>query len=116
MRGLKAAGILAGLLGTALWAFQDSPMIQTVEPDTAKVGVVVVAKGVNLDKTKICELYVTDEKNDTKVKIDEQTATELKFTVPKVPAGKYHLMVMTASRATMIEQPVVLMIEEAKAD
>ncbi len=116
MRGLKAAAILLGLLGTAVWAFQEAPLIQTVEPDTAKAGVVVVAKGMNLDKNKVCELYLTDEKKDTQVKMTEQTATELKFTVPHMLPGKYHLMVMTANRSQMIEQPVVLMVEEAKAD
>jgi hypothetical protein len=116
MRGLKAGAILVGLLGTALWAFQDAPLIQTVEPDTAKAGAVVVAKGQNLDKSKVCELYLTDEKKDTQVNVTEQTTTELKFTVPHMAPGKYHLMVMTANRSQMIEQPVILMVEEGKAD
>ncbi len=111
MRGHVALGLLAGLLATALWAYQASPMITTVDPDTGKAGDVVSAKGTNLDKTKVCEVYLTDEKTDTKVVVTAQTDGELKFTVPKVPAGRYHVMVLTAKRDSMIEQPVVLTIE-----
>jgi hypothetical protein len=55
---------------------------------------------------------LTDGKNDTKVQIDEQSGTEIKFKVPaSMKAGRYHLLVLTANKASMIEQPVVFTVE-----
>jgi hypothetical protein len=82
-----------------------------VEPDTGKVGDVISVKGENLDKNNIAEVYLTDGAKDTKATISQQTPTEIKFTVPQVKAGRYHLAMLTANRASMIEQPVVLTVE-----
>jgi len=98
-------------MAIVLCAYQAMPRCATVEPDTAKVGDTVSAKGEHLDKANIAELYLTAESKDTKCTISEQTATEIKFTVPKIQAGRYHLMFLTANRASMIEQPVVLTVE-----
>ena len=104
--------LMALALSAALVAFEGFPRVTTVEPDTGKAGDAVSAKGENLDKTSIGELYLTDGKNDTKVAIQEQSGTEIKFTVPAtMKSGRYHLMVLTANKASMIEQPVVFTVE-----
>jgi len=104
---------IAGLLCAALLlsAFQAMPRCTVLEPETGKVGDVVSAKGENLDKKNISEVYLTDGSKDTKVVISDQSATEVKFKVPQIKAGRYHLMVLTANRASMIEQPVVFTVE-----
>ncbi len=107
----RVAVVLAGMLAMPVWAFQSTPSITTVEPDTAKTGDTASAKGDNLDKTKVSEFYLTDDKTDTKVAIAEQSEKEIKFKVPKLPAGRYHLMVLTANKASMLEQPVILTVE-----
>lgn len=111
MKRHVAAVVLLGLMGVTLWAYQGAPMITTVEPDTGKAGDAVSAKGTNLDKSKVSELYLTDEKNDTKIAMTSQTDGEIKFTIPKLAAGRYHLMVLTANKSSMIEQPVILTVE-----
>jgi len=104
--------LIALVLSAALVAFDGFPKVTSVEPDTGKGGDAVSAKGENLDKSSIGELYLTDGKNDTKVAIQEQSGTEIKFTVPaSIKAGRYHLMVLTANKASMIEQPVVFTVE-----
>src|SRR5215475_8742576 len=104
--------LFALALSAALVAFQGFPKVTSVEPDTGKSGDAVSAKGENLDKASIGELYFTDGKNDTKVAIQEQSGTEIKFTVPStIKAGRYHLLVLTANKASMIEQPVVFTVE-----
>jgi len=105
--------LIALALSAALVTFAAGfPKVTTVEPDTGKVGDTVSAKGENLDKSSIGELYLTDGKNDTKVQIAEQTDTEIKFKVPAAAkAGRYHLLVLTANKASMIEQPVVFTVE-----
>jgi len=95
----------------AVFGFQVMPRCTTIEPDTGKVGDTISAKGENLDKKNIAELYLTDGSKDTKVAISQQSDTEVKFTVPQIKAGRYHLCVLTANRASMIEQPVVLTVE-----
>ena len=104
--------LIALVLSAALVAFEGFPKVSAVEPESGKVGDVVSAKGENLDKSSIGELYLTDGKNDTKVQIAEQSDTEIKFKVPeKAKAGRYHLLVLTANKASMIEQPVVFTVE-----
>lgn len=109
MRTWLVAGLFA--LAAALCAFQALPRCTSVEPDTGKVGDVISVKGENLDKNNIAEVYLTDGAKDTKATISQQTPTEIKFTVPQVKAGRYHLAMLTANRASMIEQPVVLTVE-----
>jgi len=105
--------LIAGLVGFAivLCAYQAFPRCTSVEPDTAKSGDSISAKGENLGKSSIAELYLTDGQKDFRVAIAEQSDTELKFKVPQVKAGRYHLAILTANRASMIEQPVVLTVE-----
>ena len=106
-----ASLLLLCLAALSLSAFDNFSRIATVEPDTGKTGDVAVAKGENLEKAKIGELYLTDGKNDVKAIITEQSETEIKFKVPKAEAGRYRLMLLTAKKDSMIEQPVVFTIE-----
>ena len=105
--------LVAGLLSMALavYAFQALPRCISVEPDTGKKGDTISAKGENLNKSGIAELYLTDGKNDTKVVISEQSDTEIKFKVPEIKAGRYRLLILTSNRASLIEQPVVFTVE-----
>src|ERR1700738_1570602 len=90
----------ATFIGT-LCAFQAFSRVASVEPDTGKVGDEAIAKGENLAKSKIAELYLTDGKNDVKAAITEQSDTEIKFKIPKIEAGRYRLMLLTAKKDSM---------------
>jgi hypothetical protein len=98
-------------MAIALYAFQALPRCATLEPDTGKVGDDVSVKGENLDKKSVADLFLTDGAKDTKVSVSEQTETEIKFKVPQVKPGRYHLAILTANKANIIEQPVVLTVE-----
>jgi len=98
-------------MAVALYAFQALPRCTSLDPDTAKVGDVVSVKGENLDKKSSADLYLTDGSKDTKAAISEQSETEIKFKVPQIKPGRYHLAILTANKASIIEQPVVLTIE-----
>jgi hypothetical protein len=97
--------------GGATFGFQGMPQCSAVEPDTAKTGDVVDVTCRNADKTTFADLYLTDGKNDTKVAIKEQSGGKIKFQVPNVKPGRYHLAFLTANKASMIEQPVVLEVQ-----
>jgi len=109
MKSWLVAGLIAWAM--ALGAFQALPRCTSVDPDTAKVGDVVAVKGENLNKAAISEVYLTDGSKDTHAQIAEQTDTQIKFKVPQIKPGRYHLAMLTANKASMIEQPVVLTVE-----
>lgn len=107
-----ASLLIALALSPALVSFEGFPKVTTVEPDSGKVGDIVSANGENLGKASIGEVYLTDGSHDMKVQIAQQTETQIKFKVPeKVKAGRYHILVLTADKKSLIEQPVVFTVE-----
>lgn len=84
--------------------------VTSVEPDSGKVGDLAIAKGENLDKDVVADLYLTDGKNDFKTEIKERAGDSIKFKIPQVKPGRYRLM--TASKTSMVEQPVVFEVGE----
>lgn len=112
MKHAAIAFVLGAVLAAAAFAFQGSPLFSTVDPDSGKEGDTVSAKGQNLGKKNVGELYLTDGKHDIKAVILDQADEEIKFKVPKADAGRYHLMVLTANKANFIEQPVVFTVGE----
>jgi hypothetical protein len=95
----------------ALSAFQALPKCTALDPVTAKTGDTVTATCDNVDKIADAEVYLTDGKDDTKVMVLEQAGGKIKFVVPTIKPGRYHLAILTANKASMIEQPVVLTVE-----
>ena len=65
----------------------------------------------NADKVNVADLYLTDGKTDTRAAIMEKTSDKIKFQVPKIKPGRYHLAFLTANKASIIEMPVVLTVE-----
>src|SRR5579883_219820 len=109
MRSWLIAGLIA--MAVALGAFQLLPHCTTVDPDSGKKGDTITAKGEHLGKNGVGELYLTDGKNDTKVDIANQSDSEIKFTIPEMKAGRYHLLILTADKASLIDQPVVVTVQ-----
>jgi hypothetical protein len=105
--------LVVGLVAAAvsLLAFQAMPRCTSLEPDTGKQGDTISAKGEFLDKKNMADVFLTDGAKDFPVKLSHQTETEIKFTVPAVKPGRYHLAVLTAKKDSLIEQPVVLTVE-----
>ncbi len=94
-----------------LAAFQSLPKCSAVDPDTAKTGDTVSITCQNADKANVSDLYLTDGTDDTKVAIMERTEDKIKFQVPKMKAGRYHVAFLNANKSSMIEQPVVLTVQ-----
>ena len=110
--------VLFGLAASTLLLAQSSlPQMQSVEPASAKIGDVVTVTGDNLDQTIVAALYLTNGKDDFKVEITGQTATEIKFKIPPaVKTGRMALMVLTKGKdAKFIEEPVKVLIEAPMA-
>jgi hypothetical protein len=110
MRTCFVVGLLLAS-AAAMAGFQGTPRCSAVDPDTAKTGDTVNATCENADKSTGVEVYLTDGKVDTKVAVMEQSSDKIKFQVPRIKPGRYHLAFLTANKASMIEQPVVLTVE-----
>jgi hypothetical protein len=95
----------------ALAAFQALPKCTAVDPDTAKSGDMVTITCENADKASVAGVYLTDGKDDTKLTVMERAADKIKFQVPAMKPGRYHIAFLTANKSSMIEQPVVLNVE-----
>jgi hypothetical protein len=104
-------GLLALLLVAQLSAFQGLPRCTAVDPDTAKVGDTVNITCENVGKAAFAGLYLTDGENDTKIAVKEQTAVKITFLVPTIKPGRYHLAFLSANKANMVEQPIVLTVQ-----
>ena len=103
--------VLAAAL--AAYAQQAMPRMATVEPGNGKTGDVITVNGENLQKEAVAKVYLTDGKHDTEVQVVEQTATAIKFKIPKVSPGRLALMVLTAGKEPkLMEQPVKVQIDE----
>ncbi len=98
--------VLAGTL-----AAEGLPKCTAVDPDTAKSGDTINVTCENVDKTTVADLYLTDGKDDTKIDVMERAADKIKFQVPKIKPGRYHIAFTTANKASFVEQPVVLTVE-----
>jgi hypothetical protein len=99
------------ILAAALLAFQGLPRCTAVDPDTAKTGDTVNVTCENVSKSTVADLYLTDGKEDTKISIMDHQEDKIKFQVPKLKPGRYHIAFLTANKASMVEQPVVLTVE-----
>ena len=107
------APLLVLLAAGALYAQQAMPRMTSVEPDTAKSGDIVTVTGEHLDKDEVVEVYLTDDKKDTKVQVTEQSATSIKIKIPdKMATGRFAVMVLTGGKQPkLIEQPVKVNVE-----
>lgn len=110
MRTCFIVGMLV-VSAAAMAGFQGTPRCSAVDPDTAKTGDTVNATCEGADKNTGAELYLTDGKVDTKVAVMEKSGDKIKFRVPSIKPGRYHLAFLTANKASMIEEPVVLTVE-----
>jgi hypothetical protein len=108
---LLPAMALVSLLDWPLSAFDGYPRCTAVDPDTAKTGDTVNVTCENVNKTTVADLYLTDGKDDTKIVVMDHTQDKIKFQVPRMKPGRYHIAFLTANKASMVEQPVVLNVE-----
>jgi len=116
-KSLTLAAVLLGLAVTVLVGQSAMPLMQAVDPASAKIGDVVTVTGENLDQNLIAALYLTNGKDDVKVEIVEQTATSIKFKIPAaVKTGRLAVMVLTKGKEPkLIEEPVKILIESPMA-
>lgn len=119
IKSLLAGLLLAGmaLLGATVdnkdEGWKPTPLMRTVDPDTAKAGDVLSVTGEYLDSARVAEIYLTDGKAEYKMSIVEQTEKAVKVKVPaSAKPGRLRLMILTKGvQPQFLEQPVAVTIE-----
>ena len=114
MRLLIVGSLLLVALAAGLQA--QAPQMDSVTPDSGKIGAVVRAHGVSLGKDKVENVYLSDHTLDLMVKVLTQSDDVIEFRIPpSVKPGRLQLVLKTAGKqAYLLEQPFYVTVEEQK--
>ncbi len=105
------------LLALSAYGFSDpgtlAPQTEKMEPRVGRPGTIIKITGKALGKNHVDEVYLTDHRFDMKVKVLDQSETQITVRVPPfVKPGRLQLLLLTAgSRPVYLEQPWFLQVE-----
>ena len=107
---LKQWLLLAGMfLFASLAVAQNAPQVTGVDPDTGKVNDTVTVSGSNLGKASVSSVYLSDDKNDYKATIVDQSDDKITVKVPQVKPGGYNISVQVGDK--LFIKPVKFKVE-----
>ncbi|HLG98117.1 MAG TPA: hypothetical protein VKX49_17510 [Bryobacteraceae bacterium] len=100
--------------GLALPSAAQVPQMNTVQPESGKIGSVLRIHGLFLGKEKVDEVYLTDHTFDMKVKVLDQTEDSIEIRIPpSAKPGKLQLLVKTTGKKPLLlEQPLYITVQE----
>ena len=102
---------LAGvILFSSLAVAQNAPQVTGVDPDSGKVNDTVTVSGSNLGKATVSSVYLSDDKNDYKATIVDQSDAKITMKVPQVKAGDYNVSVQVGDK--LFIKPVKFKVEQ----
>ena len=102
--------VLAGvILFSSLAIAQNAPQVTGVDPESGKVNDTVTVSGNNLGKASVSSVYLSDDKNDFKATIVEQTDEKITMKVPQVKPGGYNISVQVGDK--LFIKPVKFKVE-----
>src|SRR5258708_3629793 len=92
------------------------PQMDSVSPDSGKIGATVRAHGTSLGRDKVEGVYLSDHTLDMMVKVLVQSDNVIEFRIPpSVKPGKLQLVIKTAGKEPyLLEQPFYVTVEERK--
>jgi len=93
----------------------QAQMLNSVRPDSGRVGAVLRVQGSELSKQKIDSVYLSDQTLDMMVKVLNQADNFIEFRIPpSVKPGRFQLVIKTAGKEPRIlEMPVYIKVEES---
>ncbi|HEX3378058.1 MAG TPA: IPT/TIG domain-containing protein [Candidatus Acidoferrales bacterium] len=102
---------LAGIvLFSSLAVAQNSPQVTGVDPALGKVNDTITVNGSNVGKESVSAVYLSDDKNDYKSTIVEQSSDKITMKVPQVKAGSYNISLQVGDK--LFIKPVKFKVEE----
>jgi hypothetical protein len=106
MRWLFLAGVV---LFSSLALAQNAPQVTGVDPGSGKVNDTVTVSGSNLGKASVSSVFLSDDKNDYKAVIVEQSDDKITLKIPQVKAGDYNISVQVGDK--LFIKPVKFKVE-----
>jgi len=102
---------LAGvILFSSLAVAQNAPQVTGVDPASGKVNDTLTVSGNNLGKASVSSVYLSDDKNDYKAAIVEQSDDKITVKVPQVKAGDYNVSIQVGDK--LFIKPVKFKVEQ----
>jgi IPT/TIG domain len=89
---------------------QNTPQVTGIDPASGKVNDTATVAGTNLDKPGVSAVFLSDDKNDYKAVIVEQSSDKIVIKVPQVKAGDYNVSIQTGDK--LFIKPVKFKVEE----
>src|SRR6266699_6342567 len=77
---------------------QSTPQVTGVEPPSGKVKDSVTVSGENLGKTNVSAVFLSDDKNDYKATVVEQSEQKIVMKVPQVKSGNYNVSIQVGDK------------------
>jgi IPT/TIG domain len=113
----KQALMLCALMGISLVLLipphavlaQNAPSITAVDPLSGKVNDQITVTGANLGKASVSAVFLSDDKNDYKAALVEQSDTKIVMKVPQVKPGSYNVSFQKGN--SIYIQPVRFTVE-----
>jgi IPT/TIG domain len=102
---------LAGvILFSSLAIAQNAPQVTGVDPASGKVNDTLTVSGNNLGKASVSSVYLSDDKNDYKAAIVDQSDDKITVKVPQVKAGDYNVSIQVGDK--LFIKPVKFKVEQ----
>jgi len=102
---------LAGvILFSSLAVAQNAPQVTGVDPASGKVSDTVTVSGNNLGKGSVSSVFLSDDKNDYKAAIVDQSDDKITVKVPQVKPGDYNVSIQVGNNIFI--KPVKFKVEE----
>jgi hypothetical protein len=102
--------LAAAVLLSPLILAQDATQVTGVDPSSGKVNDSVTLNGANLGKASVSAVFLSDDKDDFKAMIVEQTEEKIVVKVPQVKAGSYHVSIQVGDK--ILIKPLRFTVEE----
>src|ERR1700732_4092615 len=103
--------VLVGVVVLAsLACAQGNPRVTGVEPASGKVNDNVTVAGENLGKSNVSAVFLSDDKNDYKATVVEQSEQKIVMKVPQVKSGNYNVSIQVGDK--LFIKPVRFKVEE----
>src|ERR1700724_685507 len=106
MRWVLFAGVI---LFSSLAVAQNAPQVTGVDPASGKVNDTLTVSGNNLGKASVSSVYLSDDKNDYKAAIVDQSDDKITVKVPQVKAGDYNVSIQVGDK--LFIKPVKFKVE-----
>jgi IPT/TIG domain len=89
---------------------QATPQVTGLDPTSGKVNDKLTVSGTNLDKPGVSAVYLSDDKNDFKATIVEQSSDKIVITVPEVKPGDYNVSLQEGDK--LFIKPIKFTVQE----